>query len=262
MSRYFRLYLKFIEFSFGRAMEFRVDFYFRIIMDAIYYVVSFSFFKILYLHTAQIGGWTEPQTLIFVGVFILIDAINMTLFSNNTWMLPYLVNKGDLDYYLVRPISSFFMTNFREFAVNSFVNLIMAFSLLAYTIYQYPLEISVGRLILFAVLVLNGAWLFHLVRLLFLLPVFWTHSGRGFEGVFWSLEKFMERPHGIFRGPIRIILMTILPLSLIASIPAEMIFQSNPLPYAAIGVSVCFLFFLAVLGVWRYAIRSYSSASS
>ena len=38
--RYLRLYLYFLRFSFSRAMEFRLDFYFRILMDVAFYVVN------------------------------------------------------------------------------------------------------------------------------------------------------------------------------------------------------------------------------
>ena len=35
MSRYLRLYLHFLRFSFSKAIEFRVDFFFRVLMDVI-----------------------------------------------------------------------------------------------------------------------------------------------------------------------------------------------------------------------------------
>jgi ABC-2 type transport system permease protein len=260
--RYLKLYLKFIEFSFGRAMEFRLDFYFRILMDLIYYVVSFSFFKILFLHTPDVGGWTEPQVMVFIGSFIVIDAIQMTVFANNTWMLPLLINKGDLDYYLVRPISSFFMVNFREFAANSFFNLLMAGSFLGWALWSYPGELGFGRILLFLVLILNGSLLFQLVRLLFILPVFWTHSGRGLDSLYWSIEKFMERPHGIYKGFVRIFLLTVLPFSVMASLPTEVLFVENPWPTTLICFSVSGIFLFLLLWIWQFALSNYSSASS
>ena len=42
------------------------------------------------------------------------------------WWLPMLINRGDLDYYLVRPVSTLFFVSFRDFAANSFVNLVIA----------------------------------------------------------------------------------------------------------------------------------------
>lgn len=262
MIRYLNLYLKFIEFSIGRAMEFRLDFYFRIMMDLVYYIVSFSFFKILFIHSSEVGGWKEPQVMIFIGCFIVVDAIQMTMFANNTWNLPFLINKGDLDYYLVRPVSSFFMANFRDFSANSFVNLLMAGGFLLKALIDYPGTLGVGRILLFLLLIAVGTLLFQFVRILFILPIFWTHSGRGLDSLFWSIEKFMERPHGIYKGFIKVFLLTVLPFSAMTSLPTSVLFEMNPWPNVMICIGITVTFFLVSLGIWRYAVNNYSSASS
>jgi ABC-type uncharacterized transport system permease subunit len=94
MKRYFTLYLHFLQFSFSKAMEFRLDFSFRILMDIIYYVMNIGLFKVLFLHTDLIAGWNEQQMMIFISCFLLVDAINMTFFSTNLWWLPYHINRG------------------------------------------------------------------------------------------------------------------------------------------------------------------------
>ena len=75
---------------------------------------------VLYTRTGLVGGWTLDQTYMFACGYLFVDAIHMTLFANNMWMLPVFINKGDLDYYLVRPVSSLFFLSLREFAANSF----------------------------------------------------------------------------------------------------------------------------------------------
>lgn len=262
MSRYFRLYLRFLEFSFGKAMEFRMDFYFRIFMDVVFYAVQFGFFKVLFLHGGTIGGWSEPQMMIFIAVFITIDAICMTLFSNNAWILPQLVNKGDLDYYLVRPVSSFFMLNFRDFAVNSAINLLMTLAIFIWALWNYPEQLGVFRILSLIVLVIVGAFISHLMRLLFILPVFWTHSSRGFDNFYWNLSKFAERPHGIYKGYVRLLFFTLIPLVAIASMPTQVLFSDQPFQIIAYCLIVLVALYLAVKFVWSMALRNYSSASS
>lgn len=262
MMRYLRLYAKFLEFSFGRAMEFRIDFYFRIFMDLMFYAVNIAFFKVIYMHSSDIGGWNEQQAMIFVAGYITVDAIQMTLFSNNMWVFPQLINKGDLDYYLVRPVSSFFMLNFRDFAVNSFINLLISIGILTWALVSYSEPLGVLRVFNFLLLIINGTFLFHLIRLLFILPVFWTHSSRGFDTIFWTIGKFAERPHGIFKGYVKLFFFTLLPLSVIASLPTESLFTEAPLTLTLYCLLVMFAVFIAVQFVWIYALRNYSSASS
>ena len=135
-GRYFpELLGYFARFSASKYMQFRFDFFFRIGMDVIYYIINISFYRVLFLHTQFLAGWSEPKMMVFVSGYLLIDAITMTLFTNNQWMLPTYVNRGDLDYYLIRPVSSLFFLSLRDIAINSFVNLVMAAGIMVWAIF-------------------------------------------------------------------------------------------------------------------------------
>ena len=262
MLRYLRLYLSFLRFSFAKSSQFRLDFFFRIFMDIIYYVVNISFFKAIFLHTPTLGGWTEGEMLVFVGAFITVDALMMTFVSNNIWVLPQAITKGELDYYLLRPVSALFFLSSRDIAVNSFLNLLMATGILGWALWSYPLSFSLFDLAVFAVLLLNGLFLHLLLQILFILPVFWTLTGRGFHGAFWIMTRFAERPDGIFQGWIRKVITVALPFSLIASYPTRYLVEGGPLWILGHVALVTAGLFALVIGLWRFALRSYSSASS
>ncbi len=262
LLRYCRLFGYFVAFSFSRSFEFRFDFYVRIVMDVVYYTVAIAFFKILYLHTPTIGGWTESQTLIFVAAYCMVDAINMTLFSNNMWQLPMLINRGDLDYYLIRPVSSLFFLSLRDFAANSFVNLIITIGIMTWALHQYPGNFSLLQLALFFALLLNGNLIFYCLNLLFNLPTFFLHSPQGFSHMVWSLNKFGERPDRIFQGLTRKILTSILPFLLIASFPTRLLLEEFDWQILVHTLVVSVLLFCFLLWAWHKALRTYSSASS
>lgn len=262
MVRYIMLYLYFLRFSFSRAMEFRLDFFFRIVMDTVYYAVHIIFFGVIYRHTAMVGGWDFDQMLIFICGFFLVDAIHMTVHANNMWMLPEHVNTGNLDYYLIRPVSSLFFLSHRDFAANSFVNLIIAASMLTWAFLRYPGEFSTGQILVFLLLLVNGAYLYWIIHMCFVIPVFWTHSAHGFQMLFYSLKQFAERPDPIFRGMLRRGLTTILPFLLIASFPARTLFEGFNAGILLHAGGVSLLLTLFLLWFWKRALRSYSSASS
>ena len=262
MARYLRLYLYFLRFSFSKAFEFRVDFWFRVVMDAFYYAVNIGFYRVLYVHTDLLAGWDERQVMVFVGAYLVVDALNMTVFANNLWWLPIHVNKGDLDYYLVRPVSPFFFLTLREFAANSFVNLLLALGVLVWALSRLPVWPGPGELAVFAFMLVNGTVLYGLVHLLMLLPVFWIHSGRGLGSVFFLLTRAMERPDAIFHGWVRRILITVLPFGLMASFPTRAVLDEPTWSIVGHAVVVTVIVFAVTLWVWSRALRAYSSASS
>jgi len=262
MSRYLRLYLSFVRFSFSRAMEFRLDFFFRVVMDVCYYATQIAFFAVIYGQTQELGGWDRSQAFVFISGFFLVDALHMTIFANNMWMLPILVNQGDLDYYLVRPVSSLFFLSLREFAANSFLNLVLAAGVFAWALSGLSSVVGVGDCALYLALILNGALLYFLLHICFLIPVFWLHSARGLGEVFFSLARYAERPERIFTGYMRRALVSILPFSLVASRPAQDLFEGFRWSTVAHIGAVTALGFVFLLWFWGRALRSYSSASS
>ena len=260
--RYIRLFGYFIAFSFSRSFEFRFDFFARILMDVLYYTVAISFFRIVFLHTPLVGGWSEPQMMIFVASYCMVDAINMTLFSNNLWQIPILVNRGDLDYYLLRPVSSLFFVSLRDFAANSFFNLLITMGIMGWALHRYPEPISTAKFIMFILLILNGNILFYCLSILAALPVFFTQSSQGFGQLVWSLMRFGERPDGIFTGWVHRVLTTILPFSLIASYPTRLFLEDFDITILLQTLGVTAIFFAILLWAWNKSMRSYASASS
>ena len=260
--RYLRLYAYFLRFSFSRALEFRLDFFFRILMDSFFYAVNLLFFSILYTHTDTLAGLSEDEIYIFVAGYLFLDAVHMTLFSNNMWMLPFLVNRGDLDYYLVRPVSTLFFLSLREFAANSFLNLILASGILAWAIGRYPHPLGAWQVTVFVVLLLVGTALYYALNMLFTVPVFWTHSAQGFRQLFFAIGTLGERPHPIFTGWSGRLLRTVLPFSLMVSYPTYLLLDGynwTMLLELATGVGVTFAL---MLFLWSRGLRAYSSASS
>lgn len=262
MTRYLRLYAYFLRFSFSRAMEFRLDFFFRIGMDAIFYLVHLTFFWLLYQQSDFVGGWDFDQTMIFAAGVFVGDAVHMTVFSNNTWWFPIFVNKGDLDYYLVRPVSSLFFLSLRDFAANSFLNLLLALAILLWALLRYPGPLPTERLLLYGVMMGLGMFLNYVLQMIFLIPVFWTQSGAGLREIWFSLERYAGRPDGIYRGWLRRILTSILPFALIVSFPTRILFGGDVGTLVLHMSIVTGLAFLVLLVLWRFGLKAYGSASS
>jgi len=262
MLRYLRLYAAFVRFSISKALEFRVDLSFRIVMDVIYYAVNIGFYQVLFAHTSVLGGWTLDEALVFMAGYLVVDGLYMTVFATNCWWFPILVNRGDLDYHLVRPVSSLFMLSLREFAANSAVNLLLALGILAWALQRVDLEVSAVRVAAFLGLLAVGTLLYYITHMILIIPVVWTHSARGFSNVFFVFTRFMERPDRIFTGWTRRLLVTALPFSLMASFPARVVLDEPswwPVVHLA-GVTVTL--FASMVWFWGRALRAYSSASS
>lgn len=262
MIRYLKLYLYFVRFSISKALEFRIDFTFRIFMDCAFYLIQFIFFDIIYRHTDTIGGFNQEQMYIFITSYLLVDALNMTFFANNIWWFPRIVNKGELDYYLIRPVSSLFFLSLREFAANSFINLLISFSLVIWSLSNYSGDITFLGIILYICMLLNGLFIHYILNFFFVLSSLWTNSAGGNLDLFYSLSHACERPDLIYRGKIRFLFLYVLPFALIASFPTRVLFEENYLQLIFQSFFTSLILFTVLVFLWKQGLRQYNSASS
>lgn len=260
--RYARLYLHMLRFSFSEFLQWKLDYFFRVFMDVVFYAVQLGFFGILYRHTTMIAGWNYDQILVFVSGFFVVDALWMSLFSNNMWWFPFLINRGDLDYYLTRPVSTLFFVSLRLFAANSCMNLLMAVGIWIWALGRYPGEVTAAQVALYCLLMVNGAFLQYVMNMLFLIPAFWMQSERAMGNTFFVFMEFSSRPHGIYPYALRMILTLFLPLAMVASIPADVFFNGLTPATLLTIVGVTAFSFSMMVGLWKLGLRSYASASS
>lgn len=231
-------------------------------MDISYYLVALGFFEVIYGHTFDLGGLNQAQARVFITSYLVLDAITMVLFANNLWWFPYAVNKGELDIYLTRPVSTLFFITLRDFSPNSMVNALISFFLLAAALIALPQSPGIHRLLTFGLLLLNGIILFNALHFFCLLFVFWLQSPEGLADLFWGIEKVGERPDGVYSGPIKKIFTYFFPLCLVCSVPTRVLFQEDWQQLTWVILLVSIVFYLTTLFFWNYALKTYSSASS
>ena len=113
MLRTLKLYLEIyrvqLKNNWVREAVYRTNFLTSVTVDVIWIFVEVSLFTVLYANVSSLGGWTKPQVFFFLGIFFSSDAIFTTLFQRNFWAFSDLVNKGDLDILLTKPVHPVFL---------------------------------------------------------------------------------------------------------------------------------------------------------
>ncbi len=258
--RYLRLYSHFLRFAASRALQFRAELLFRVLMDVFFYTVFLGFYKILYQHTAHIGQWDEAQALIFVSGFLVVDGLQMTFFADMYHQFQVLYRQGGLDHYLTKPISAWFFVGFRNINFASLINVFIALGIFSYFLAKAPFTFSAIALFVYLALLCLSAFLYYLVMFAMLMSIFWTESAEGPLSIYFECVNFASRPHHIFKGALRTLLLTLVPFSVFASLPAQAFFEDVGWGLVAHVLLVVAGFFLLNLWLWNKGLKRYASA--
>lgn len=103
---------------------------------------------------------------------------------------------------------------------------------------------------------LLGVYLIYLLRLLFLLPIFWIQSSRGLEEIFFDLSKIQSRPHEIYQGRIRYLVLFVLPFAITVSFPVQILFFGMNWHLIAHFGFILLFFSALVQWFWNKAIKA------
>jgi ABC-2 type transport system permease protein len=244
-----------------REAVYRTNFLTAIATDIIWIIIEFSLFSVIYANVHSLGGWTLHQVYFFLGVFFASDALFTVFFQRNFWNFSDLINKGELDILLTKPISPVFLALSRWMNLSACLDILLGFGIMI----RYGSQAGFAggwQWLMVGVWLLLGLVTAVLVRFAFSIWVFWTDRSWAISRLYYQFFQIATKPDTIYPRLVRYMVLTALPFAFIASVPARaLMIGLRPMEYGFLaGVIVVFGAFNVVM--WRKGLRRYQSASS
>jgi ABC-2 type transport system permease protein len=261
LKKYWELYKAFFKASFIADMEYRANFMTRIITDVFWYVAQIMTFEVLYRHTDKIGDWNVQQTRVFLGMLFIVDAIYMILMQENLDRLSERVRKGELDLLLAKPVESQFMISLQKANTALFGNLFIGVAWLIFSLWNLP-EFSWWRLLWMIIMIPSGVVAIYTMRFCFgAIAVIFARS-ENVQFIFYQIYRLGMRPDSIYFPWLKFLILTVLPVGMVASVPARVLINPGDywLPLWAVILSPIMIY--VSHRFWRFCLSYYSSASS
>jgi ABC-2 type transport system permease protein len=260
--RYLKLLALFLKASLLVELEYRANFVVRGVVSVVDVAAALVGTGLFYAHTDTIGGWTFDEALVIIGVFTCIGGFISALLRPNVQNIIEMVRQGTLDFVLIKPINSQFMASLRYSQLYNVVDMItggvivaVAFGRLGYA----PDARALGQfavVMAMALLIVYGIWMVTATL------SFWLVKVGNLAELFGSIYDTGRFPITTYPGVVRFALTFVIPIAFMTTFPAQAVLgrvdATVVLGSVAMGLGV----FAFSAWFWRYAIRSYSSASS
>lgn len=220
-------------------------------------IVSLIFFKSLFLQVSEIGGWSYDQVLTLQGLYFLIDAIAWATYIRGFNRIHRLIETGDLDIFLTKPVNLRFFFIYRY--IDIFFSLPQFFIGIGLIIYGVGFNLHTLYLLPGFLILLLNSLVIHYSLIVILSTVNFFHIVPQTYYLFAEVSKLGQYPLAIYRGAARIVLSVIIPLAFIYTIPAQFFFSRNLLFYFLSPV-VAIIFYFMSKKIWQFGIKRYASA--
>lgn len=262
-NRYVRLYRVFARNNLVRELEFRANFWAKV-MTNIGWLASFVvFIEIIFKNTNSVGTWNKGQIFLLFGTFLMVRSLMDILFTQNLGKIPELVRMGTMDFVLTKPVPSLFYVSARYLSLDELGSLLGAFGVLGYSIWLLKITPSPLQIGAWTVLMLLGLITLYAIQLLMMTLSFWLIRIDNLTALTDTVVFIARYPPDIFPRLLNFFISYIVPLAFVAAIPASVLLGKRAMgPALLISFGVTALFLTLANAFWQYATRSYTSASS
>lgn len=215
----------------------------------------------LFQQVATIAGWRLWEIAFLYGLTLLPRGLG-DLLGEGVWTLRFLINQGDFDRMLVRPLSPFFqVTTYSLVSTYGLSNAVVGSVLLWRAAHELHLMGNVGALLLLLITLVSASLMYILLGFLTNLDVFWNPSPQSsVPSLVHELLEFTKFPLSIYQRSLQFLLTWLFPFALVSYYPSLVLLgKANgqawwlgySAPLAALGMG------LLSGWVWRQGLTRY-----
>lgn len=261
MRRYWRIYRTFFVSSFVRELEFRANFFAKIGQQVSWSLFFVLILLVIYNRTDTVAGWNRGDAFILAATLFFVEAIWRAGFYS-LMEFPQQIRQGTLDFVLTKPIDSQFWVSTRKFNFDQIGTMVGGIGMIAWALVSSGLQPSLIQWLAYLILIPCSLAIVYALNVCLITLAIWFVRVDNLWVLGETVLMTVRYPIDIFGVKLAKVFTYYLPLAIIATIPAQQLTKG----FDASGLLLGIVWAAALLALtrlfWRFALRSYGSASS
>lgn len=235
---------------------FRVDILFNFLSQMLLIFFYILLFRIIFLKVENIGGWNESEVLVLLGTYYLLNELHGRLFRSGLYKLPEVVMEQALENYLILPI------NVPLFLLLSEIDLIGLWRIIpgVFVIY-YGLStvknLSLVSILLYILSLSLSLFIYTLIMFCITTLSFWFRNVNNIFYIFYDISEFAKYPESVYRGVIRYIFLTFIPIIVFTSFPTMIILNKGNINLLIYQLLLFLSIFFISHILWKTGLKRY-----
>ena len=260
LRRYLRTLGLFWSVSISAEAEYRANFFIAL-LTSVGGLAGNLFGLFLFYRTGHsFEGWSWREALIVLGLFTTLNGVSTTWLRPNLSRIVHHVQKGTLDFVLLKPMDAQFWLSARTLSIWGLADVLLGQAMILYAGAGLGLRpwawVAALPALAFGVIILYCLWFVLASTSIWFVKV---HNAAEVLNSFMDAGRF---PMVAYPQVYRIFFTFVVPVAFMTTVPAEAILGRTSLTWMAGAAGLAAGLFLVSRGFWRYALRHYTSASS
>jgi len=262
MRQYFKIFQRLLKINFSLLLAYRASF----IIDAIT-TVAWGIFQIVWIVLLTVNiksafGWTRDEMIMIAVSYNIIIAIFHCFFSRNFNRFSYIVDRGELDTLLTKPVASQFLASFWIIDYANIFRVIIGGLIMWYLLVRMQVLITLINILGFFSLAFFGLVILYSIWFIVSTLIIWFPRLSNLVDLLYNLNGLTRFPPDMIYGLKNFFLLFLVPFTLTVALPTKALFNKVLSGDIFFLVTTSFILFYTSRQFWKFALRYYTSASS
>ncbi|WP_058303668.1 ABC transporter permease [Gorillibacterium timonense] len=244
-------------------LEYQADFLILLVAAALQQVLGFVFLRVVYGRIPDINGWGFWEIAFIYAMIFFTEGVG-SLFFEGTWRIGRLVNMGELDRYLLRPVSPVLQIFTTGIGMNGLGNILLGLFIMIQSLVRAGVEWTPGKVAAGILLILSAVVIRVSINLAANCSGFWIkNAGNSFPLLIHNLSDFAKYPLTIFAPGLKVLISVFIPFAFVSFFPASYLFDKGGWKWIAFAAPAVAIYCAAVAyGVLRIGLKKYESVGN
>lgn len=258
---YLRVISKILQNSLKQLLIFRVNFILVVFSNLLWFLFTLAFFEVIFHSVHTVASWTHDEVIALLSTNQIIICLYGIFFRENLERIPNKVRDGSLDLDLTKPINQIFWLSCQRVQPINLISIILPVIILIVSLKRIDTLVIHFSAVFLYILVISGSVF---IRLIFGFLVSCIAIKYIQVKAYFSLQselfQYGSYPDTIYTGTSRFIFSFIIPIILLANLPAS-ILLSKPIDPRSLVYYASYVVFGLVIAiiVFQRSIRQYNS---
>ena len=258
----FKVLSSLLKINIQMSLAYRADTIINILLNLMWLGWELLSLNIIFNNTTTIGGWGFPELVALLGVFRLVHTLMIALIWPNTEKFNQSIRDGSMDYTILQPVNSMFLTTFSRITVWRAWDLLLALVLITIGINMSGDLVSPLQILTFILLAITGMIVIYSLWIVLIALTFWFTKFDNNVTIMQALLDAGRYPVTVYPIWLRIIVTYIIPIAVATTVPLQALRGELTWDRVLIYLGVGIVSFLVASRVWKMGLKRYSGASS
>jgi ABC-2 type transport system permease protein len=263
----FEVFIEMIKVNILGRMEYRGEFISMFIAQLFSYGFEFLMIWIMINKFKTLGSWSAFEVMLIYSINLCSYGLAGTFFYSTHYRLPGMIQNGDFDEVLLRPLNPFSYLMARHFNFGYVSHITLSIVTMAICFIELDVSFTAVRFIFLIIILLSGTLIQSAMFIYVVVPSFWMIKSSSLSGFLWAFREYVQYPLSIYNKTVQILLTLIIPYGFISFYPAQFFLKKNDFMmfhpvFQYLSPIAGIIMFMGAYKLWNIGIKSYTSTGS